>query len=241
MCSSDLFIVEVSSIHSDLYEKIFNFRILNNRSYELMYYQNGEEKKLKGNFDKELITTDFIFKIRSNGLVSDIGKLNNILYQFTVHSKENLISGIRNNLNIENPEYTQILKITLKDVLWERGIIILDTLFQVYARSKLITKLELNDRTVDYIDRQLSEITESLRTIEDTLQGFKERQSIIDLEWEKNDVFSKISMYDKMHSDLNLELNALKDLENYIIQDKDPSFLPPSMYVFEKTRGLCPE
>ena len=41
----------------------------------------------------------------------------------------------------------------------------------VYSASRLKNKFELNDRTVEYIDRQLNEISVSLKSIED---GFHE-------------------------------------------------------------------
>ena len=231
------FSVEVSSIQPSLFETAFLFRIMNEQMFELTYEYEGELKKINGHFNKDIVTTHFVLKIISNNYIQNAmqNSIQNMLYQFKVHSKDKLISDIQSNLTIENPEYTQILKITLKDILWERAVLILDTLNQVYARSKLKTKFELNDRTIEYIDRQLNDITLSLNSIEDTLQDFKERQSVIDLEWEKNDVFAKIADFDKQRSTTELELAALKDLENYIIQDKDPSFLPPSMYIFEKS------
>src|SRR5207237_1244725 len=126
------------------------------------------------------------------------------------------------------------LKVDLKDGIPERAILILDTLNVVYAQNKLRSKFDLNERTITYIDRQLHEISNSLKSIEDTLQNYKEDKAIINLDWEQGDFLAKISTYDEQRSHMQLQLSALNDLEKYIIEDKDPQFLPPNVFIIEK-------
>jgi tyrosine-protein kinase Etk/Wzc len=231
------FQVKVQTLHPQHYERVFDFRILNEKAYEISYPQNGDKVVKQGEFGKELIEADMnlIIGLEKNLPASSVRSLKDIFYQFVIHSEDQLISGIRGNISVENPEYTQILKVTLKDVLPERAVLILDTLNSVYAESKLISKFELNERTISYIDRQLNEITFSLKSIEDTMQNYKERKAIINLDWQQTDFLGKISSYDGQKSQLQLQLQAMEDLEKYIVEDKDPQFLPPSVFVFEKT------
>jgi hypothetical protein len=67
------------------------------------------------------------------------------------------------------------------------------------------------------------------------MQNYKEQKSIIDLAWEQGDFLGKISAYDGQKSQLQLNRGALQDLEKYIIEDKDPQFLPPNVFIFEKS------
>lgn len=53
-----------------------------------------------------------------------------------------------------------------------------------------------------------------------------------------NRFLGKISTYDNQKSQLQLQINALQDLEKYIIEDKDPQFLPPNVFIFEKSGFL---
>lgn len=230
------FKVVVNNLNPNLYEQVFDFRIIDYDHYEIEYSKNGVNQILKGKFDTDLLDVDLNIRIERDGnlnprLMETVRKL---LYQFSIHSRENLINGIRNNLVVENPDYTKILKIELKDVIPERAILILDTLNQVYAESKLTSKFELNERTIEYIDRQLNEITGSLKSIEDTMQGYKEKKSIINLEWQQGDFLSKIGKLDEEKTKMQLQVSALNDLEKYIIEDKDPQFLPPSVFITEK-------
>jgi capsular exopolysaccharide synthesis family protein len=230
------FSVEIISLNPSFYERTFDFHVINSNEYQIDFELDGRKETKRGRFGKDLVDLDLKIRI---SWVSDYGAkateiLGDIFYQFVVHSEEHLINEIRNNIKVTNPEYTQILKVELKDVIPDRAILILDTLNAVYAENKLASKFELNDRTVTYIDKQLNEISFSLKSIEDTMQAYKEKASIIDLEWEQKDFLNKISIYDGDRSQLQLQLSALDDLERYIIEDKDPQFLPPNIFVFEK-------
>jgi len=69
------------------------------------------------------------------------------------------------------------------------------------------------------------------------MQNYKEKKSIINLDWQQTDFLGKISTYDGQKSLLQLQVNALNDLEKYIIEDKDPQFLPPA-HLSAKRQGL---
>lgn len=230
------FKIIVNNINPAYYEQVFDFKIMDYENYEISFVQNGSQQIKKGKFNQELRDLDVSIVVNrvENFTNKTVESFKEIFYQFRIHNKEYLISGIRNNLIVENPEYTQILKVDLKDVIPERAVLILDTLNSVYAESKLKSKFELNERTISYIDRQLNEITFSLKNIEDTMQNYKEKKSIINLDWQQGDFLSKIGALDAQKSQAQLQLSSLNDLEKYIIEDKDPQFLPPSVFVIEK-------
>lgn len=231
------FVLEVNSLNPDYYERVFDLDVLDYNNYEINYELDGKSLKIKGEFGKELINLYFRITIKrsANFTEQTANSLKDIFYQFTIHTKQYLIYSIQSNLNIEIPEYTNILRLELKDIIPERAVLVLDTLNSVYALSKLKSKFELNERTISYIDRQLNEITFSLKSIEDTMQNYKEKKSIINLDWQQQDFLGKISAYDGQKVELQLQLNSLYDLEKYIIEDKDPQFLPPSVFVAEKS------
>jgi capsular exopolysaccharide synthesis family protein len=230
------FKISVNSINPEFYEQLFDFRILDYNSYEISANTGGNKIIKKGIFNTDLIDVDLSIRIdrAENFSTETLETFKTIFYQFNIHSKERLISNIRKNIKVINPEYTQILKVDLKDVIPDRAVMILDTLNEVYAESKLKSKFELNERTIAYIDKQLNEITFSLKSIEDTMQSYKEKKSIINLEWQQEDFLGKISIYDGQKSQMQLQVSALNDLEKYIVEDKDPQFLPPSVFVIEK-------
>lgn len=230
------FHVRILSVNPAFYEKRINFAVLDRSRYSLSYEQDNLTVTKEGYFNRDTVDLDLGIRIDwVNGLPDKVpGLLNDILYQFVIHDTETLIGQVRQNMTVSNPEFTQILRVELKDVIPERAILILDTLNSVYAYNKLQSKYDLNDRTISYIDRQLGEISFSLKSLEDTMQDYKADKAIIDLNWEQTDFLGKISKYDDERSLLQLQLSALNDLEKYIVEDKDPQFLPPTVFVTEK-------
>lgn len=231
------FKIIVNNLNPSYYEVPFDFRIIDFENYEISFDQGAGKKILKGKFNSELIDTDLLVRVNRSELFSEakVADFRGMLYQFRIHTKEFLIGNIRGNLYAENLEYTNILKVDLVDILPERAVLILDTMNNVYAMTKLKSKFDLNERTIEYIDRQLNEITFSLKGLEDTMQDYKTRKSIIDLNWEQSDFLTKIGTYDNQRSLYKLQIEGLNDLEKYIVEDKDPQFLPPNVFLTEKS------
>jgi capsular exopolysaccharide synthesis family protein len=230
------FNITVNNINPNFYEVLFDFKLLDKDSYEISY-SNGKERVIKkGKFGKELIDLGFNIVISKASTLESlkIDPLKDMYYQFQIHSNGNLIGKILSNISINNPDYTNILEISLNDIIPERSMLILDSLNQEYLFSKLRSKYELNEKTIEYIDRQLEEISVQLKANVDTLQDYKKRKSIVNLSWEESDFLTKIGIYDRERSEAQMHLQSLNDLEKYIIEDKDPQFLPPSVYVMDK-------
>lgn len=235
------FEIKVNNINPSFYEIPIRFKILNYATYQLEIESNGNKIIKTGTFEKELIDVDLNILVSRTSILSmqTAPSLARIDYQIIIHSKEYLINNYLSTINVENPDYTNILKISLEDVIPERAIIVLDTLNQVYARSTLKSRIELNEKTLQYINKQLSEISTVLKNIEDSMQYYKDVHNILDLEWEQKNYLDKLTEYENQKSQLKMQIEALNDLEKYIIEDKDPQFLPPNVFILEK-QGFLP-
>lgn len=229
------FAVFVNSINPSLYEQKIKFNILDQNTYQISPVIDGKEEVFKGKFDVELITQYFNIRIeRKNNFSSqNADQFQAGQFEFKVHSIDALISEYQSGLKIENPDYTNILKISCQDVLPERALLFLDTLASVYIAQKVQSKFDLNERTLEFIDRQMGEVSGILKNVEDTMQDFKTNKVLLDIKKEEETEFTKYSIYESQRTQLNLQLEALNDLEKYIIEDKDPQFLPPSVFVIK--------
>lgn len=235
------FEIKVNSINPSFYEVPIKFKILNYVSYQLEIELNGNKITKTGTFDKELIDVDFNILVKRTSILAmqTAPSLANVNYQIVIHSKDFLINNYLSTLTVENPDYTNILKISLEDVIPQRAVIILDTLNQVYSQSTLKSRLELNEKTLQYIDKQLAEISVVLKNIEDSMQYYKDVHQILDLDWEQQNYLGKLAEYEGQKNQLQMQIESLNDLEKYIIEDKDPQFLPPNVFILEK-QGFLP-
>ncbi|HPQ07810.1 MAG TPA: polysaccharide biosynthesis tyrosine autokinase [Bacteroidia bacterium] len=235
------FDIKVNAINPAFYEIPIKFKIKNYTSYQISVEINGQQITKEGFFDKELIDTDLniLVKRASNLTMQTAISLSNINYEIVIHSKDFLINQYMGTMNVENPDYTNILKVSIEDVIPERAIIVLDTLTSVYMKSTLKSRLELNEKTLQYIDKQLSEISATLKGIEDSMEYYKNTHNILDLDWEQSTYLTKLSDFENQRNQLKMQIEALNDLEKYIIEDKDPQFLPPNVFILEK-QGFLP-
>lgn len=235
------FEIKVKNINPSFYEVPIKFKIKNYASYQLVIDLNGQQIIKEGNFDKELIDPDLsILVSRTANLTMQTAiSFSAINYEIIIHSKDFLINNYINTLNVENPDYTNILKISIEDVIPERAIIVLDTLNNVYIKSTLKSRLELNEKTLQYIDKQLSEISATLKGVEDSMQYYKDVHNILDLDWEQKTYLDKLTDFESQKNQLKMQIESLNDLEKYIIEDKDPQFLPPNVFIMEK-QGFLP-
>ena len=227
------FNIKVNVVNPNLFETKINFKIIDYNQFQLTYFLNGHDVVKTGKFGEDFIDVDFnlLFSREANLTRNTIIDYSKLDYQIVIHKIDKLVHDYQKALKVENPDYTNVLVLTFEDILPERAVLILDTLSKVYLNKSLNARFELNERTINYIDKQLSEVSLSLDEVEDTMQMYKRNNDILDLSWEKQDYFDKLARYDGDKASLNLKLQAINDLEKYIIEDKDPEFLPPSVYL----------
>ncbi len=222
----------VGEISPSFYEQKMGFKVLDETSYSLKYVKNEKEIVANGEFGKDLITEDFhlLFVKKKSGTDASKPATPFADYQIQIHSKSSLVSKYQGSMSVESPEYTNILQISVEDVIPERAVMFLDTLIKVYVEHSLEQRLEVNQNTVFFIERQLDEVTSILNNIEDSLQTFREDNVIINLEEEGQQFFSQYMGFDNRKRSLQLQIELLNDLEDYIRTNKDPQFLPPAAF-----------
>jgi capsular exopolysaccharide synthesis family protein len=229
------FDIKVNFIDPSFYELTFDLKIINNDEYEIKYELNKSKISYKGKFNTPLSSEFFNFIIIKNfSSKGNLDNLQDIFYQFKIHSIETIVQTIRSSLKVENPEYTNFLVLSMEDILPERSKLIQDSLISTYMFSRIKQRYDLNENTVNYIDKQLDEISHQLRRSMDTLLRYKDSKSIVNLSWEENTYLARITDLDKEISNINIQIKALQDLENYVKENKDPQFLPPSSFLFEE-------
>ena len=241
--SSIPFEIDINSVNPELYNQQIYFRVIDTSSYELRYVNGGKEKNKIGKFNTECIDLDFNLLVKKTNSITKetIKEIAQIQYLFEIHSMDGLVSQFQTGLTIENPDFTNILQLSYQDIIPERAQLFLDTLSVLYIQNTVEARFDINKRTLDFIDKQMHEVSSVLKEIEDTMQTYKSEKRILDLTKEEADYFQKLSGYEHQKTQLTLQIEALNDLEKYIIENKDPQFLPPSVYVAQGDPFLVKE
>ena len=127
-----------------------------------------------------LTSDEFSFTILLNERFDPKSENNN--YQFRFHTKDNLVAKYQGALSVTYPdEYNTILHLTIRDQNRQKGIDFLNKLTEIYTLDNLGKKNENANRTIQFIDSQLENISDSLNISENRMESFQSENQVLDL------------------------------------------------------------
>ncbi|MBL0126364.1 MAG: polysaccharide biosynthesis tyrosine autokinase [Flavobacteriales bacterium] len=229
------FTVHLQPINQRLYDKPIDIHIIDVEHYELSFDKGGEVVKKKFRFDQEERDPEFIIKVDRSPYITErtVVDLASIDYQFERHERSKLVNQYVRAITVENADFTTILDITVEDEVAVRAKMFLDSLSRQYITYTLQSEFDINENTLNYIDKQLAEVTVILEQHEDELQNYKETKNVLDLDREETQFFAEMVGYDKMRRGMELEVQSLNALESYVLSSEDERLLPPATYIIE--------
>ena len=111
---------------------------------------------------------------------------------------------------------SSIVQMAYVDALPERGLLILNTLINLYSTSTIDYKSRISANTLSFLDERLRLISEELSGVEKNLQSFKTNQGIVDLGAEGTIIFGQLKQTDIKIGELDVQLDVLNQIENYV-------------------------
>lgn len=230
------FTVQMDVINAKLFDRPIDLRIVDLDHYELGYDQNGQVVKKVLPFDQQVRDPDFIINVKRKGhylTPATVADLSATDYQFIRHERNALIALYSSRIQVDNQDYTTILEVTVEDEVPARAKMFLDTLSKVYITYTLQSEFDINENTLNYIDKQLDEVTVILEQHEDELQNYKEHKEILNLGREESRYYSEMVRYDNSRRELELKIKSLDALKEYILTNNDDELLPPAIFIID--------
>lgn len=111
---------------------------------------------------------------------------------------------------------TTIASITLKDENVRRGIDFLNTLVLCYNDQANVDKNEIAIKTEEFINQRLEKIDAELGTTENSLENYKRRNSVTQLEVDAAQSLQLSAQYASRLADANTQLQILEYLQQYV-------------------------
>jgi len=232
------FTVIINSISDQIKDASFELNILDSETFELdleldnkkisSYKYNGTHK-----FGDIILSEYWSITINKIDIIYDDLKSRGKEYdkfRFIVNDHEKLIDQITEKINIKKLDKdASIIEISITDELTHRATDILNKLIEVYIENGRREKALIATNAIEFIDEQLEEISNSLINIELDLKEFKERKGIVNLSAESQLSFEKLNKIDIQRSELEVELNSLTYLYDYVINKRDSLNIAPSL------------
>ncbi len=153
-------------------------------------------------------------------------------YKFRFHSHESLVNKYRSLLFISLPDdYSSILHLAVKDFNVTKGIDFLNKLTEVYQIDNLDRKNENFSRTIQFINAQLENISDSLSISANRLETFQSSNKMIDISVQSQQLLEELSALDKELVSRETQNKYYKYLQEYIKgnQELETVIAPSSM------------
>lgn len=222
-------------INPQIYEKPIAVSILDKDHYEVTYEINGKEFVYQYPFNEEVRNAEFSLRLdKRYGLNSDdVSGLQESEYEIVFHSRNYLISKFQSSLKVENIEHTSVLELMITDELRDRAVVYLDSMTHTYVNYSKRVQLEVNENTLNNIQKQIDTVRILIEEKEAALLAFRDENAILNVDKEGEDYFNEYISYSKDKRLLKQKENSILSLMEYLNSGEDARILPPSFYIEE--------
>jgi tyrosine-protein kinase Etk/Wzc len=126
-----------------------------------------------------------------------------------------------------------VIDVRLETPVPQKGIDIITKLFEVYNATGIADKNQTAAKTLAFIDNRLGLVTSQLDTVERKVENFKSTNQVIDLSAQAQVFLDRVKDYDKSKSEIDIKLDVLNDVNNYVNSKGKKSGTVPSLTLLE--------
>ena len=151
---------------------------------------------------------------------------------FKISSYDNATSSYQRNLAITVPDLkANVMDLSINSEVPSKGEFVLNYFIQSYLQSSLEQRNQIADSTLVFINARLGIVTNELKTIETQIALYKGNNKIIDPAVQAQLMANTYDANYKLASQLDLQLAVIKDLQEYLKDEKNNKRIVPSNLV----------
>jgi len=149
---------------------------------------------------------------------------------FKFNTNESLTQIFKSSLSVEASAIdATIVDMSLTCDNVKKGTDFLNGLINKYIENNLEKKNFLAIKTIEHLDFQLSDISESLGTSEQELQNIRRNSSVMNIDEKAGNLYNQIQALETQKDDIERRRNYLVQMQDYFASNRDSSgFLAPS-------------
>ncbi|MDO8965714.1 polysaccharide biosynthesis tyrosine autokinase [Algoriphagus sp.] len=163
-------------------------------------------------------------------IVEKVSALPQEVFYFQLIDTPSLALSFREKLSAApSNKQSSIVILSLETPLRRLGEDYLNKLMETYLQRELDDKNRTAENTIQFIDQQLSGITDSLRGSENKLQKYRSENKIFNLSQEGSIIFERLSEFEKEKGVNEINLKYLQTLRNYLASGQAGEMVAPSI------------
>ncbi len=179
-------------------------------------------------FNDSVLLNNIVYSVEINPSYPTDLKGKNYFVEF--NSIEGTSGKIINDLKANAiSNQSTVIDIRLETPVPEKGIDILTKLFEVYNSTGIADKNQTAAKTLAFIDNRLGLVTSQLDSVEKNVASFKSKNQVIDLSAQAQLYLDRVKESDKSKTDIEIQLDVLNDVNNYINNKGQKSGIVPSL------------
>ena len=176
---------------------------------------------ISGKFGELIETTDLAFIVRrDSNSMSNLNKDYSCYFEFSNILAETRQLKSQFDFQVVERDAT-IIEIGLRTPSVIEGLDIVNELMDVYSTQNVNRKNHVADVTIDYIERQLGEISDSLSQTEDNLQQFRSSKQLLDVTDQASNMSTQYIDLQNQLAELLTRKRYYDYLANYIDENSD--------------------
>lgn len=160
-------------------------------------------------------------------------------YCVVFNSIQDAAADISANLKAAATSNTStVIDVKIETPVPAKGITILNKLFEVYNKEAVDDKNQIAAKTLAFIEDRLHLVIGQLDSVERNIEAFKTRESVYNLGDQASLYLSNVSDLDKKNSEVDIQLDVLKDVQRYVDQKgQKPGTVPAQLLINDPTLG----
>lgn len=125
-----------------------------------------------------------------------------------------------------------VLELKLETPAPLKGVSVLNKMFEVYNEEAIDDKNQIAQRTLRFIEDRLNLVVGQLDSVEKNIQTYKTSQGVYDLGEQASLYLNNVRDLDKRSSEVEIQLDVLKEVRNYInSKGKKPGTVPSQLLI----------
>lgn len=229
------FSIETIHIDQSIYGKTFEITLLNENSFKLQLRESSSaldklfglffnnEKKIDSVFSGEY---DFNNVIKSEFFELIVQKeestLKNNSYSFKIYNLEGIYNHMAEHTEVDLAKRgSSIIEVEYFDTVALRAKRTANALSKAFIDQEIEQKTEVANKTLSFIDKELDGIHEALQSSENSLEDFKEKNIILNIDTKAQLASNKLSQYETKLSELQLQEDSLLNLKRFLSNNDD--------------------
>jgi tyrosine-protein kinase Etk/Wzc len=208
------FQVKASSEEVDFY----NYRT---ETYE--YKKKDWNFRMSGKPGKLIETRDlaFILEMDSSMVLGD-KELSSYSFEFVDQNALARMYKRRFRFDVVDKKAT-VIEISLESESTKKGIDLVNGLMEVYSQQNLDRKNYIANKTIDYIEKQLSEISDSLSLTESNLQQFRSSNQLLNVAEQSTGISAQYVDLQNQRAELITKKRYYDYVSDYLVKNDDYS------------------